>query len=148
MTVMSKKKYPFVIDNDLSVEIKKYLPGGARTTVECGLAPNAPDYPDVADLCQREEAMLVTADTEFPLHLARYQREHNTCCWGLILLPAEELKQVEVLKRIKAGKLRIKHPIAGVFHFEEARHENLYVNLRSNPPVVQELCACEWDSGD
>jgi predicted nuclease of predicted toxin-antitoxin system len=72
---MSKKKHAFIIDNDLSAELKPYLPSGARTTVESGLRPNAPDYPDVVDLCQREEAMLVTADREFPDHLRRYRRE-------------------------------------------------------------------------
>jgi predicted nuclease of predicted toxin-antitoxin system len=148
MPLMSKKKQPFVIDNDLSAALKEYLPSDARTTVECGLRPNAPDYPDVVDLCQQEEAMLVTADTEFPDHLKRYQREHNTCCWGLVLLPSDELKQIEVLKRIKAGKLKIKHPVAKVFHFDFARHENLFVNLRANPPEVTELCTCEWDEDE
>jgi predicted nuclease of predicted toxin-antitoxin system len=142
---MSKKKQPFIIDNDLSAELKPYLPSDARTTVECGLRPNAPDYPDVVDLCQREEAMLVTADKEFPDHLRRYQREHNDCCWGLILLPSDELKQIEILKRVKAGKLKLKHPVDRVFQFEDARHENLFVNLRANPPEVTELCTCEWD---
>jgi hypothetical protein len=89
MPLMSKKKQPFIIDNDLSAELKPYLPSDVRATVECGLRPNAPDYPDVVDLCQEEEAMLVAADTEFPDHLRRYQREHNTC-WGLVLLPSDE----------------------------------------------------------
>jgi len=148
MTLMSKKKQPFVIDHDLSQKLKEFLPSDARTTVECGLPPHAPDYPDVVDLCQTESAMLVTADTEFPDHLKRYQREHNTCCWGLVLLPSDELKQIEILKRIKAGKLKIKHPLSQVFHFEDARHENLFVNLRANPPEVTELCSCEWDDED
>lgn len=65
--------------------------------------------------------MLVTADTEFSDHLRRYQLEHNTCCWGLVLLPSEELKQIEVLKRVKAGKLKLRHPVDPVFQFEEAR---------------------------
>lgn len=145
---MSKKKQPFIIDNDLSAVLRAYLPSDARTTLECGLRPNAPDYPDVVDLCQRDQAMLVTADTEFPNHMRRYQREHNTCCWGLVLLPSEELKQIEVLRRIRDGKLKIKHPISRVFQFEDARHENLFVNLRSNPPEVTELCTCEWDEGE
>jgi len=145
---MSKKKLPFIMDNDLSPELKQYLPSDARTTVECGLRPNAPDYPDVVDLCQQEEAMLVTSDREFPDHLRRYQREHNACCWGLVLLPSEELKQIEILKRIKGGKLKIKHPVDRIFQFENARHENLFINLRANPPEVTELCTCEWDNED
>ncbi|MGA3318725.1 MAG: DUF5615 family PIN-like protein [Candidatus Korobacteraceae bacterium] len=145
MPLQSKKKQPFIIDNDLSPKLKEYLPSDARTTVECGLPPHAPDYPDVVDLCQREEAMLITADTEFPDHLRRYQRAHNDCCWGLVLLPSEELKQIEILKRIKAGKMKLKHPIDRVFQFENARWENLFINLRANPPEVTELCTCEWD---
>jgi hypothetical protein len=148
MPLMSKKKYPFIIDNDLSASLKKYLPSGARTTVECGLRPNAPDYPYVVELCQSEKAMLVTADTEFANHLKRYQREHNTCCWGLVLLPSEELKQIDVLKRIKAGRLKIKHPVSETFQWEYARHENLFVNLRANLPEVAELCTCEWDDSE
>src|SRR5258706_6252231 len=112
---MSKKKQPFIIDNDLGVNLKAYLPADARTTVECGLPPHAPDYPDVVDLCQRENAILVTADTKFAQHFEKYQREHNACCWGLVLLPSEELKQIDLLKRIKAGKLRLKDPIDDVF---------------------------------
>jgi hypothetical protein len=54
MPLMSKKKQPFIIDHDLGVNLKPYLPAVARTTVECGLRANAPDYPDVVDLCQRE----------------------------------------------------------------------------------------------
>src|ERR1700722_19866957 len=32
-----------------------------------------------------------------------------------------------------------------VFHFENARWDNLFVNLKANPPEVEELCECEWD---
>ena len=92
-----------------------------------------------------ENAILVTADTEFLHHLRRYQREHNACCWGLVLLPSEELKQIDILRRIKAGKLKLKDPIDEVFHFENARADNLFVNLRANPPEISELCDCEWD---
>ena len=144
-TLMSKKKQPFIIDNDVGVNLKPYLPADARTTVECGLRPDAPDYPDVVSLCQRENAILVTADTEFLRHLRRYQKEHKVCCWGLVLLPSEELKQIDILRRIKAGKLKLKDPIDDVFHFENARADNLFVNLRANPPEISELCDCEWD---
>jgi predicted nuclease of predicted toxin-antitoxin system len=143
---MSKKRQLFIIDNDLGVNLKPYLPAEARTTVELGLRPNAPDYHDVVDLCQRENAILVTADTDFPEDFKRYQREHNECCWGLVLLPSEELRQIDVLKRVKAGKLKLKHPIDDVFYFENARADNLFVNLRSNPPEISELCDCEWNT--
>src|ERR1700677_4490130 len=96
-------------------------PQNARSTVQCGLPAHAPDYPDVVDLCQKEKAILVTADTEFPDHLKRYQPKHNDCCWGLVLLPAEETKQIAILKRIRAGKLKLKHPIGHAFNFESAR---------------------------
>lgn len=147
MPLMSKKKQPFIIDNDLSAKLKPYFPADARSTLECGLRPNAPDYPDVVDLCQRENAILMTADAEFPRHFKRYQREHNECCWGLVLLPSEELKQIELLKRIKAGKLKMKDPVGNVFHFEYARADNLLVNLRANPPEISDLCDCERDEG-
>jgi hypothetical protein len=106
--------------------------------------PNAPDDPDVIDLCQREHAILVTADAEFPQHFHRYQKAHNDCCWGLILLPSDELKQIEVLKRIKDGKLILKHPKDEIFKFEHVRMDNLLVDLRTNPPKIAELCECEW----
>jgi hypothetical protein len=80
-----------------------------RTTVECGLGPNAPDYAGGCRFMPERGAMLVTADKEFPDDLGHYQREHNDCCWGLILLPSDELKQIEVLKRVRAGELKIKH---------------------------------------
>jgi hypothetical protein len=141
---MSRKKQPFIIDNDLSPSIKDFLPRGARTTVECGLPPHAPDYPDVVDLCQQEEAILVTADTEFPQHFKRYQKEHNDCCWGLLLLPGDGQKQIDVLQHIKNGKLMLKHPKDEIFRFEDVRWDNLLVNLRASPPEIAELCACEW----
>jgi hypothetical protein len=141
---MSQKKQPFIIDNDLGPGIREYLPRDARTTVECGLPPHAPDDPDVIDLCQREEAILVTADLEFPKHFKKYQKAHNDCCWGLILLPGEEQKQIDVLKRLKAGKLNLKHPRDEIFRFEDVRWDNLLVNLRANPPAIVELCNCEW----
>lgn len=50
--------------------------------------------------------MLVTTDKAFPDHLRRYPREHNECCWGLILLPTDELKRIEIRKRIRTGKLK------------------------------------------
>ena len=96
------------------------------------------------DLCQRENAILITADVEFWKHFQNYQRTHNRCCWGLVLLPGEEQKQVDVLKRVKAGKLALKHPTMRIFSFEDVRHDNLFVNLRANPPEVRELCDCEW----
>lgn len=89
--------------------------------------------------------MLVTSDTEFYSHIKRYQRERNTCCLGLLLLPSEEVKQIDLLQRLRSGKLKLTHPLADMFHFEEARHENLFINLRANPPEVKELCDCEWD---
>jgi hypothetical protein len=141
---MNKKKQPFILDNDLGECIKEYLPREARRTVEFGLPPHAADNPDVLDLCQREEAILVTADVEFPRHFRKYQKAHNYCCWGLILLPAEEPKQIDVLKRAKAGKLNLKHPKEEIFRFEDVRMDNLLVNLRANPPYVAELCDCEW----
>lgn len=66
MPLMGKKKQPFIIDEILSYKLKTYLPANARTTVECGMRKGTPDYPFLPDLCQREEAMLVTADTGFP----------------------------------------------------------------------------------
>ena len=145
MPLMSKKKQPFIIDENLSVDLKPYLPADSRTTVECGLRKGAPDYPFVLDLCQSEEAMLVTADIEFPKHIKRYQLARNDCCWGLMLLPGEELKQIDVLKRLKGGKIKLKHPKFDDFQFDYARHENLFVNLRADPPEVGELCDCEWE---
>ncbi len=105
MPVMSKKKQPFITDESLSPTLKPYLPADSRTTVECGLRKGTKDYPWIMDLCQREQAMLVTADLGFGKHVARYQREHNDCCWGLLLLPDNEGKQIEMLKRLKEGKI-------------------------------------------
>jgi hypothetical protein len=148
MPLMSKKKQPFIIDENLSAKLKAHLPADAKTTVECGVRKGTPDYPFVLDLCQREEAMLVTADVEFPRHIKRYQREHNDCCWGLMLLPAEELKQIDVLKRLKEGKIKLKHPKDDDFKFDYARHENLFINLRAEPPTVTELCDCDWNDDE
>lgn len=141
---MSSKKQLFILDENLSAILKEFLPREARTTLECGLRPHAPDDPDVVDLCQRERAILLTADIEFPRHFRRYQRSRNDCCYGLVLLPADEQKQVDVLKRLKAGKLRLKHPKDDVFRFEDVRMDNLLVNLRANPPEISELCDCTW----
>jgi hypothetical protein len=77
MPLMSKKKRLFIVDHDLGENLKPYLPADAGTTIECGLRSNAPDYPDVVDLCQREGAVLITADTKFPDHLRRHQREQD-----------------------------------------------------------------------
>lgn len=148
MPVMSKKKQAFILDEDLSDALKPHLPAASRTTVECGLRKGTKDYPFVLDLCQKEQAMLVTADTEFPNHIKRYQREHNVCCWGLLLLPDKESKQIDVLKRLKEHKIKLKHPKSPAFHFDLARHQNLFANLRADPPQVTELCDCEWKNDD
>ena len=148
MPVMSKKKQAFILDEDLSDALKPHLPAASRTTVECGLRKGTKDYPFVLDLCQKEQAMLVTADTGFPDHIKRYQREHNDCCWGLLLLPDKESKQIDVLKRLKEGKIKLKHPKDPALHFDLARHQNLFVNLRADPPKVTELCDCEWEDDD
>lgn len=148
MPLMSKKKQPFITDENLGEAIKPYLPADSRTTVECGLRKGTKDYPFVMDLCQREKAMLVTKDIGFLEHVKRYQREHNECCWGLLLLPDNEGKQIEVLRHLKEGKIQLKHPKGHDFKFDFARHENLCINLRANPPRVTELCDCEWDEED
>jgi hypothetical protein len=148
MPLMSKKKQPFIIDEDLSAALKPYLPADSRTTVECGLRKGTPDFPFVLDLCQREKAMLVTADIEFPKHVKRYQRSHNDCCWGLMLLPDGELNQIALLKSLKEGKIKLNHPKVKDFKFDFARHDNLFINLRANPPNVSELCDCEWDDDE
>lgn len=142
---MTKKNQPFILDADLSSNLKHYLQMGARTTVEYGLRHNAPDNPDVINLCQREHAILITADTGFLQHFRDYQKAHNDCCWGLLLLPDCELRQIDVLSRLRAGKLRLKHPKDDVLRFEDVRNDNLLVNLRANPPEIGELCMCEWD---
>jgi predicted nuclease of predicted toxin-antitoxin system len=142
---MSDKKQPFIIDNDLSPRLKDHLPREARTTVECGLRPNAPDNPNVINLCQRKNAILVTADTGFLKHIKDYQRRHNDCCWGLLLLPDGELSQVDALSRLQQGKIKLVHPKLETFSFELVRHDNLIVNLRANPPEIRELCDCEWE---
>ena len=54
--------------------------------------------------------MLVTADIGFPRHIKKYQLTHNSCCWGLMLLPGEEIKQINLLKRLNQGRLRLTHP--------------------------------------
>jgi hypothetical protein len=148
MPLMSKKKQPFIIDENLSEAIKPFLPGHSRTTVECGLKSGTQDYPFVVDLCQREKAMLVTADIEFPRHIKKHQLARNKCFWGLLLLPGEEIKQINVLKRLKEGKIKLTHPHIPDFHFDLARHDNIFVNLRADPPVVSDLCDCEWDEDD
>jgi hypothetical protein len=89
--------------------------------------------------------MLVTADLGFCKHVARYQRERNDCCRGLLLLPDNEGKQIELLKKLKDGKTRLKRPVDDEFHFDAARHENLCNNLKANPPQVTELCNCKWE---
>ncbi|MGA3332706.1 MAG: DUF5615 family PIN-like protein [Terracidiphilus sp.] len=142
---MSNKKQPFIIDNDLSPRLRQYLPRNARTTAECGLRPHAPDNPNVIDLCQRKNAILVTADAGFLKHIKNYQRSHNDCCWGLLLLPDGELNQIDVLSRLKEGKIKLAHPKLETFSFELVRHDNLIVNLRSNPPEIRELCDCKWE---
>jgi hypothetical protein len=81
----------------------------------------------------------------FTDHVKRHQREHNDCCWGLLLLPDNEGKQIEVLRRLKEGKTKLKHPKGHDFKFDFARHQNLCVNLRAEPPMVTELCDCKWD---
>jgi hypothetical protein len=148
MPLMSKKKQPFIIDESLGGAIKLYLPADSRTTVECGLKSGTQDYPFVLDLCQHEEATLVTADIEFPRHIKRYQLAHNECCWGLMLLPGEELKQISVLKRLNDGRIKLTHPHVPDFKFDYARHDNLFINLRADPPTVSDLCDCEWDDED
>jgi hypothetical protein len=145
MPLMSKKRQPFIIDENLSSALRPYLPADSRTTVECGLRKGTADYPFVLDLCQREKAMLVTADVEFPKHIQRYQRERNECCWGLLLLPGEEGRQVDILRRLKEGKMKLKHPRIHDFRFDYARRDNLFVNLRADPPQVTDLCDCEWE---
>jgi len=92
--------------------------------------------------------MLVTADMGFTQHVKRYQREHNECCCGLMLLPDNRGKQIVILKRLKEGKIRLKHPKGDDFKFDFARHQNLCVNLRAEPPQVTELCDCEWDEDE
>jgi hypothetical protein len=144
---MNQKKQPFILDYNLSPVLKSHLPKDSRTTVECGLAPHAPDDL-VVELCQREQAILVTAEIEFLDHFRAHQRSHNECCWGLMMLPADTQKQVDVLQRVKSGKLRLKHPKERQFLFEDVRHDNLYVNLRANTPEVQEICECEWADDD
>ena len=99
-----QEETPFIIDENLGAAIKAYLPAGSRTTVECGMRKGTPDLPFVLDLCQREEAMLVTADIEFPRHIKKYQRSHNDCCWGLMLLPADEAKANRCAAEAKTGK--------------------------------------------
>lgn len=142
---MTKKNRPFIVDANLSSTLKSCLPLGARTTAECGLRHNAPDNPDVIDLCQRQHAILVTADAGFVQHFRDYQNSHNECCWGLLLLPDGELRQIEVLNRLRVGKLMLKHPHDEIFRFEDVRNDNLLVNLRANPPEIGELCECEWN---
>lgn len=141
---MSKKKQPFILDEDLGPAIKTHLPADSRTTIECGLKRGTPDYPFILDLCQRKAAMLITADAEFPKHIKRYQKEHNECCRGLMLLPGDEAKQIDVLRRLKEGNIKLKHPKIPDFRFDYARHDNLFVNLRAEPPQVTDLCDCEW----
>jgi hypothetical protein len=141
---MNHKKHPFILDNNLNnPQLNDYLPRSAKTTVECGLKPHDKD-PLIVELCQRNHAILVTADLEFLKHFHDYQRSHNRCCWGLVMLPGEKLKQVEVLNKIKKGKLRLRHDRLEPFTFEDVRQCNLYVNLRADPPQIDEICDCEW----
>lgn len=139
-----KKKQPFIFDVHIGPETRSLFPRPGRTTLECGLPHNALDNPDILDLCQREEAILVTADKGFPKHVRKYQKSTNHCAWGVVLLPDVELERVDVLKRLKDGKIRLKHPLGDDLDFKDARFDNLLVNLQSNPPKVTELCDCPW----
>jgi hypothetical protein len=55
MPVMSQKKQPFILDEDLSAALKPYLPADARTTLECGLRKGTKDYPYVLDCARRRK---------------------------------------------------------------------------------------------
>ena len=60
------------------------------------------------------------------------------------MLPADAQKLIDVLQKVNGGKLRLKHPKERPISFQDVRHNNLYVNLRANPPEVQEICECKW----
>jgi hypothetical protein len=49
-----------------------------------------------------------------------------------MLLPADETKQIEILQRLKQGKIKLTHPHIPDFHFDYARHDNLFINLRAD----------------
>jgi len=139
---MSKRKH-FIIDQNISPELKKFLAAGTRTTTECGLPPQAPD-PDALELCQQEHATLITADFGLPKHLDKYQKSHNTCGYGLFIVPIEQHRQIDLFKRMRTGKPKLKQPRDPVFRFEDAGDDNLLVDLRADQPKVVELCSCKW----
>ena len=45
MPLTSKKKQPFIIDENLGDALKPYLPGDPRPTVECGMRKGTKDFP-------------------------------------------------------------------------------------------------------
>ena len=61
-------------------------------------------------------------------------------------MPDNEGNKIEVLRRLKEGKIKLKHPKGRDFKFEFARHQNLCINLRAEPPTVAELCDYEWEN--
>jgi hypothetical protein len=143
---VSRKKVPFILDIHIGPEARAALPRPGKSTVEYGLPRHAPDNPEILDLCQREEGMLVTADVGFREHVKAWQKAHNDCAWGMILLPSEDLKAAAVLKSWQDGKVKLYHPRDGdELHYDLARGSNLLIDFRVDPPKVTELCDCPWD---
>lgn len=143
---MSKRHYFFLLDNSVKDLRPYFREGVTETTIDHELAPHADDL-EVIDLAWYRSAIIVTTDLRFPEKCLLYQRQKNSCLYGLLLLPSGLEIQKRVLEELRSGKRKMIHSrYDKTVTWADVNHDNLLVRTyRESNPDVSELCSCPWD---
>jgi hypothetical protein len=136
----------FILDNNVK-HLKTLLPRGqAKTTVECGLRPEADDIA-VIGLAYERKAILVTSDVGIVKKSKRFQSQRSVCLFGLLILPDGLEQQLRLLNDIRSRRKVFRHQqFERTVTWNNIREENLFVNARmAGQPGLQDLCDCDWE---
>jgi hypothetical protein len=142
-------KAHFMLDNSVKHLKTCFARGAAKTNTDCGLKEYDDDFL-VIEKAWKEGAILITTDVKVVAKCRKFQKDHNTCLYGLLLLPDGKVPQERVLNDLRARRKTLRHPhYKNHVTWEHVRTANLFVNARvPSNPTLQELCDCKWEEDD
>jgi hypothetical protein len=111
-----------------------------------GPYPTDEDHYDVLQLGWENDALVITGDGGMIGKAQDFGRcgSHEHYLNGVIVLPPDQRRQVELLTKLIDGRLKIARIDDDDSAVVAIRDSNLGVDLRAKQPVAEPLCGCPW----
>jgi hypothetical protein len=111
-----------------------------QNLVETPLGSTSGSSTTIAQLCQQEQAILITADSSY-LSLIFSEAKPP---WGVLLLPNNPSEQKEAIQGMLSGELRVRSSEEGMAFTEYVRRNRMILDVRGEWPELIVISKCQW----